>query len=272
FNTINNGTTVQNATLNVTATQNGCTSAAKSISIIVNPRPQISVNSPSICAGDSAILSVIGNADTYTWSPTTGLKPATGSTIKASPSVTTTYTVTAAFTATTCQNTTQGTVTVKTIPAKPTITFNGNQLISSSSTGNQWSLNGTIISGETNQSINPLQSGLYSVIITTNGCSSPLSDPYNYIVTSQNEFSENEFIKINPNQIKNDLVINFNFNNLRTLLNLKIYGSNGELLKSIQHLKSGQQILTSGLPKGQLILWIELTETKRRFIYKLIKI
>jgi hypothetical protein len=119
FNAVNNGTTTQTAVLTVSATANGCTSAAQNISIIVNPRPQISVNSASVCAGDSATLSVTGNASTYTWSPTTGVFPTTGAIVKAAPAGNTTYTITATFSTTGCQNTAQGTVTIK---PKPSIT------------------------------------------------------------------------------------------------------------------------------------------------------
>jgi hypothetical protein len=262
---------VQNATLNVTATQNGCTSAAKSISIIVNPRPQISVNSPSVCTGDSAILSVIGNADTYTWSPTTGLKPTTGSTIKASPSVTTTYTVTATFTSTTCQNTAQGTVTVKTVPAKPTITLNGNQLISSSTTGNQWYLNGGILPGQNAQSIVPAQSGSYTVLVITNGCSSQLSDPYNYIATGQNDFFENEFIKLFPNPVKDELSVQYYLNELNQQMDLKIYAITGKMLQAFPMARSNTKINIDALPTGQYFIMLESKTSHRRFMYKIIK-
>ncbi|MFN9114538.1 MAG: delta-60 repeat domain-containing protein, partial [Bacteroidota bacterium] len=142
----------------VVSTTGGC-SISTTGKIIIHPVPQINVNSPSVCAGDSATLSVSGTANSFTWSPTTGLRPTTGATIKASPSITTTYTVTATFTTTGCQNTAPGTVTIKTSPTKPTININGNQLVSSSSIGNQWYLNGGALTGQTAQTITPTQSG-----------------------------------------------------------------------------------------------------------------
>lgn len=48
----------------------------------------------SICGQNSATISVTGNADGYTWTPSTGLSSTTGSTVSANPSNTTTYTVT----------------------------------------------------------------------------------------------------------------------------------------------------------------------------------
>lgn len=57
-----------------------------------NPAP-ISVNSPSLCSGSSATITASG-ANTYTWSPATGLSSASSGTVTANPVVTTTYTVT----------------------------------------------------------------------------------------------------------------------------------------------------------------------------------
>ena len=271
FKAINNGTTTQTATISVRATLNGCVSASQTINIIVNPRPQISVNSTSICAGDSATLTVTGNADTYTWSPITGLFPSTGPVVKASPSTTTAYTVTAAFSATGCQNTAQGTATIKAIPAKPVITLNVNQLLSSSASGNQWYLNGAIINGATASAYSPLQSGIYTVRVTLNGCSSAISEPYNFVFTGQNELFEKEFIKLFPNPIQNEFFIHYNFNDLTKNINVKIYSSNGALVKTLNEIKSSEKIITSQWPKGQLMIVIETPTTGRRFIYNIIK-
>jgi hypothetical protein len=242
------------------------------MSIIVNPRPQISMNSTSVCAGDSATLTVTGNADTYTWSPTSGLFPVTGPVIKASPTTTTPYTVTATFSATGCQNTAQGTVTIKTVPAKPTITLNGNQMVSSGLSGNQWYLNGTIINGANASTYSPLQSGIYAVQVTVNGCSSPISDLYNFVFTGQNELFESEYINLYPNPIKNELMIRYHFNDLTTKINMKVYAANGALIKDINEVKSYQKITTTNWPNGNLIVVIETPATKRRFIYNIIKV
>jgi PKD repeat protein len=61
-----------------------------------------------------------------------------------------------------------GTVTISTIPGPPTPTIsqNGLMLSSSASSGNQWYLNGTLLPGETNQSITVTQNGDYTVVVT----------------------------------------------------------------------------------------------------------
>jgi PKD repeat protein len=70
------------------------------------------------------------------------------------------------------------TINVTPQPARPTITRNGIQLVSSATNGNQWYLNGTVISGATANTLTPTQNGSYTVQVTTNGCVSESSLPY----------------------------------------------------------------------------------------------
>ncbi len=73
--------------INVTGT-NGCTNTAvKTITAVASPT--LSVNSASICSGNTATLTASG-ASAYTWTP----GAATGSMVVVSPTVTTNYTVT----------------------------------------------------------------------------------------------------------------------------------------------------------------------------------
>jgi gliding motility-associated-like protein len=69
----------------------GCTGIT-TVLVTVNPIPVISVPNASICPGGSTILNATG-ANTYTWSPATGLSATTGASVTANPAGTTTYTV-----------------------------------------------------------------------------------------------------------------------------------------------------------------------------------
>src|SRR5207247_347987 len=62
--------------------------------ITVNPLPVISVSpaAASICSGESVDLTASGAAS-FTWNPNTGLSAASGSTVTANPTISTTYTV-----------------------------------------------------------------------------------------------------------------------------------------------------------------------------------
>ncbi len=64
-------------------------------SITVNPLPVINFNpaNPAFCEGSFVNVNVSG-ANTYSWTPATGLSATTGATVSASPAATTTYTVT----------------------------------------------------------------------------------------------------------------------------------------------------------------------------------
>ena len=76
----------------VTGTVGTCTAQAGTATVTVNTPPTVSVNSATICAGSSATLTATG-ANTYTWSPSTGLSATTGSVVNASPVTPSTYSV-----------------------------------------------------------------------------------------------------------------------------------------------------------------------------------
>jgi len=72
----------------------GC-SATKTIVVKVNPKPKISINpsSGSICSGSSINLTVSGNANSFLWSPATGVSSVTSANVEVKPSSTMNYTV-----------------------------------------------------------------------------------------------------------------------------------------------------------------------------------
>jgi gliding motility-associated-like protein len=158
----------------------GCVNTA-SVIVTVNPLPTITVAPITICTGIAGTLTASG-ANTYSWSPATGLSATTGSSVSANPAATTTYTVTGTA-ATGCINTTTVVVTV-TPPATLAIAkvnvscFGGsNGSATVTPTGGttpytySWSPSGG--SGATASS---LTAGTYTVTVTTNnGCVSTTS-------------------------------------------------------------------------------------------------
>lgn len=97
---------------------NGCIGTA-SITIQVDPAPAVTVNSGTICVGESINL-VASGATTYVWTPTTGINPTTGAAVSASPTTTTNYTVTGSTVG--CPNATA--VAAVTVIPLPTANFN----------------------------------------------------------------------------------------------------------------------------------------------------
>ena len=304
------GSTSNNITVNassiytVTVT-NACGTGNASKEIVYRPSPSLSINGTnSICSGSSTNLQANG-ADTYTWSPATGLNTTTGPTVIATPTATTTYTVTgnigncsqsmqvtiavnsipstpaitASGTTSFCQggnvmltsnaatgnqwykdgvaingaiNTTYlataggsytvrssvngctsnasatTVVTVNSIPPQPTITQSGNILQSSAPSGNQWFLNGVLITGATGNTYSTTSGGLYSVQVTLNGCVSPMSAAFSYAVTGINSPVLDSKIKIAPNPVRDKLFIKYNGNAAR--FTILLINSNGTVL------------------------------------------
>jgi len=97
---------------------NGCVNTATA-SVLVNPLPNVNVNSGLICNGNSLNLNANG-ASTYAWSPPGGLSATTGASVSANPGATTVYTVTGTD-ANNCVSSVTSTVTVAN---NPTVTVN----------------------------------------------------------------------------------------------------------------------------------------------------
>ncbi|MBB3842263.1 hypothetical protein FHS57_006294 [Runella defluvii] len=112
-------------TYTVTCTTYGGCSGTATATVIVTPKPAPSVNSPSICAGNSATLTVSNCASSISWNDGT-----TGATKTVSPASTTTYTATCSVGS--CSGTTTGTVTVSTATT-PTPSVNNPSICAGSS-------------------------------------------------------------------------------------------------------------------------------------------
>ena len=95
-------------------TTTGCSNTAIS-TVTVNPLPTVTVNSETICRGQTTTLNASG-ANTYSWTPNTNISQTTGASITVNPSVTTNYTVTGTDTTTGCSNTAMSIVTVNPLP------------------------------------------------------------------------------------------------------------------------------------------------------------
>ncbi|MBK7410671.1 MAG: hypothetical protein IPJ40_23030 [Saprospirales bacterium] len=151
-----------------------CTDPANFVNVQIAADPANAI----ICGQGSVTLTASG-ANTYVWSPATGLNTTTGPQVIASPMSTTTYTVEGTNTTTGCTGTAQKTVSVFALPnaqitpAAPAICLGGSvQLTASGGTSYAWS------TMETSPSItvSPAQTTTYFVAVTDgNGCSNSTS-------------------------------------------------------------------------------------------------
>ncbi len=114
----------------------GCAGEAN-VAVTIDPAPNVTVTpSPSICAGGNTTL-VAAGALTYTWSPAAGLSATTGTSVIASPSVTTTYTVSGDDGVSSCLGIATTTVTVfpDVVDVTPSMTICAGEIRTLTATG-----------------------------------------------------------------------------------------------------------------------------------------
>jgi len=154
---------------------NGCV-ATGTTTVTVNPIPTVTVNSPTICSGDSATLTA-GGAFTYIWSTGASTMP-----LIVNPTTTTSYTVTGSSLG--CTNSAVSTVTVNPIPSAPIAGSNSPvcegsplNLTASPIGGATYSWTGpnsfsASIQNPTILSASSLNVGIFTVTATVAGCTS----------------------------------------------------------------------------------------------------
>ncbi len=147
---------------------------------------------------------------------------------------------------------------------KPIITQNGNILSSNFTTGNQWYLNGTAISGATGQTFTPTQSGSYQVDVPlSNGCTAQ-SDNLVYIIfdaTSGNDIGLTVFPIPANGQLNAVFAVKDAAN-----MNLSLVNSGGQPVYSDQKALPAGNFSTvidvSQLPPGTYALKLLLNQKK----------
>lgn len=153
-------------------------------------------------------------------------------------------------------------ITVNAVPTQPTITQVGTSLQSSSASGNQWYTNGNPIAGATGQTYTPPASGNFSVQVTSNGCTSPMSSDFNFLITAINSPVLERNIKIWPNPAVNDLFITYQ-NNTHPM-ELRVYALNGMAVSGPMNFTSRIDIDTRGWARGAYVIVIRDKKTNEQ--------
>jgi hypothetical protein len=159
-------------------------------------------------------------------------------------------------------------ITVKALPAQPSITVTTNTLSSSAAAGNQWLLNGVIIAGATGQQYTVQQSGKYSVIVTKDGCTNQSAE-YNFVATGiVNPVSFND-LTIYPNPLADQLTIG---NEGRRKLHLRLTDAFGRTILETKLEEQKTSINLRGVAPGNYMLIITDLHKKQTLTRKLIKL
>jgi uncharacterized repeat protein (TIGR03803 family) len=198
--------------------QNTCGEGVASIlpiSIIPTPaKAGIISGISSVCQGQNMVtysVPAITNASSYVWTLTPGAtgKSSTNS-IDVSYGATAALVVLAVSGSNTCgENGTRSTqiITINPKPATPSITQNMNILHSDAPEGNQWYNFEGLINGAVNEDYNMPGSNAYHVQVTLNGCISDPSNIISKVFTGVGGTEYGKSIKIYPNPVLNELII-----------------------------------------------------------------
>jgi hypothetical protein len=217
-------------------TNNPATSNPITVTVINYVTPQIVVNgNTTICQGVATLYSAgtanAGSSPTYQWQVNgmnVGSNTSSYSTAALTNGSVITCTLTSSANCASPATVTSApvTITVNPAPATPSITTSGGVLTSSSASGNQWYLNGNIITGATGQSYTPTSAGNYTVVVTQDGCASAAS---NSISNASIEEIDPFGLTIYPNPNQGEFSISFNAAATNNYT-LKIYDEVGKIV------------------------------------------
>ena len=254
-----------NYTVEITNT-NSCKSVSSASNITENPSPIVPIvtanGATTFCEGGQVTLSTLATGVNYQWQKDSiNISGANSNSIIANTSGN--YRLEVSNIANCKSSSETSIVNVFSNPTKPTITLNGNSLYSSNPTGNQWFRNTLLITGATNSSFIPTQSGSYTTLVTNlNNCKTE-SDPFSFIVSGINEIESSAFqIYPNPNngnfilQLKNTADKNGTIT-IVDMLGRTVYeslyklNSNEDIISITQlHLKAGTYNVIIGKKDG----------------------
>lgn len=243
------------------AASNGCGTANSAVfNLTVNALPataSIAASSnTSFCIGDSVLLTSSVNSGNNWYSNNVPIPSANQKTFAAK---TTNSYYTIIIDANGCKSGASNSITVTTLPqpAKPSITWNGFQFLTSA-TGvtYQWLLNNSKITGATTASYKPIDIGNYKLSITDgNGCKNE-SDSFKLIVTAINvpvSTPSNHQAILYPNPASHNVQVRF-MQAPTVELKIQLIDFQGRILKELNSKNLNTIISVSKYASGNYIL------------------
>lgn len=227
----------------------------------VKARPQITnVSGPAtVCNGDTLTYTATasGTADTFAWAFPSGWNTSVSvnqniTNVIAGPAAGKIYVTPASTLCGAGNQDSTLSVTVGDVPPQPVITTAGANLSSSSNLATQqWYRNGNLIAGAVGPSYTATESGSYTVVASNDCGASAASAPSEITVSGINKIAF-EGLKIYPNPVQNNLVLE---NNNGETLQANLYGLDGSLIKSVT-VRERVELDMAGLATGVYTLKI----------------
>ena len=257
----------------VRVTISNCSPATSTAVVVtvnsIPPAPTITaVGSITFCSGDSVVLSSSAGSANQWYKGGVAINGATGQTYTATQSGNYTVRTTANGCTSSVSNAIIVTVTPR--PSAPAITQIGDSLRSSATSGNQWYLNGTIISGATGQVYRPTVSGLYTVTVTVNGCESPGSAALNFAITAVVAPNFDRFFRITPNPTNDMVFIRYSGNFAK--FSVSVSDMSGKILFTYNSFSTAYDLSLKKYSAGSYIINIINTRTGERLHRIVIKL
>ncbi|MBA3971452.1 MAG: T9SS type A sorting domain-containing protein, partial [Bacteroidetes bacterium] len=262
-----------------TATSNTITMA---VTTSVTPTVSIAIGSGTnpTCSGVSVMFTATstngGSSPSYQWqingaNAGTSVATFTSSTLNNGDVVTCILTSNAVCASPLTVTSTGITMVVNPTPATPTITVSGSDLISSSATGNQWYLNGVLITGATSQNYTFTANGTYTVVVTIAGCSSTASAPMVITTTGITDAANPYLLSIYPNPNDGNFNVSFNVADKGTY-KLELINSLGQLIfrEELKDFSGMYHKQLSVVEFGKGVYTITLTSDKNDVVKKII--
>lgn len=226
------------------------------------PAPVISADFASFCQNGHVVLHSSADKNNQWYKEGVIIASATGKTYTANTSGN--YTVTATNNNIVSPASSVFRVTAGETPSKPVISRTGLVLSSNSNTGNQWFKDGVLLQGATNKEITPVNGSKYAVQVTINGCVSPMSDDYYFVVTGVIDIDDQQYIRLSPNPVKSDVVMDFRLNNI-PMLNITIADMSGRIVLQQNRKTSGSRVNLAHLTRG--VYFVRITSDNRKVSY-----
>ncbi|MFM6995111.1 MAG: FG-GAP-like repeat-containing protein [Sediminibacterium sp.] len=156
------------------------------------------------------------------------------------------------------------------IPPAPLLSRDTASNLVANANGITWYKDGIALS-DTTQKLKPTTPGSYTAKTTQNGCISPMSSSYYYLVTDIIHLSNGEFIKIAPNPFINQVNLDFKLKGYQKL-NLDVFEmTSGNKVFSRQGFTAGMTVSLAGLSPGTYIIKITSNDNKIVQQFKMVR-